>query len=91
MAKKTHFDELLQLLSNMHEQKILFNKVLGLQIESPKTENVRLKFKMKWEQESILLDEADTDLLKMKGVKLELLLTNKREQISCRFKPMGFK
>ncbi len=49
MAQKTLFDELLQVLCNMHEQKIPFNRVLGLQIESLKTENVRLKFKMKEE------------------------------------------
>ena len=45
--KKIDIDDRLQILTKLYEQKIPFNKVLGLQIESLETENVRVKFEMK--------------------------------------------
>ena len=47
--QKRDFDKLLQILRDLYERKIPFNKVLGLQIESLKTEDVRVKFEMKAE------------------------------------------
>lgn len=47
--QKIEFYELLQILREMYEHKIPFNKVLGLQIESLKIKNVRVKFEMKEE------------------------------------------
>jgi uncharacterized protein (TIGR00369 family) len=43
------FNELLQILTEMYEQKIPFNKVLGLRVESLKLEKVELRFDMKEE------------------------------------------
>ncbi|MBW2605347.1 MAG: thioesterase family protein [Deltaproteobacteria bacterium] len=45
--QKKSFDKIRQILREMYEQKIPFNKVLGLKIESLKMEEVRVKFKMK--------------------------------------------
>ena len=45
--KKIDIDDRLQILTKLYEQKIPFNKVLGLQIESLETEDVRVKFEMK--------------------------------------------
>ena len=45
--KATYSDERLRMLRNLYEQKIPFNKVLGLKIESLKMENVRVSFEMK--------------------------------------------
>ena len=50
MSDKTmDLDDRLQLLRDLYEEKIPFNKVLGLKIESLKMENVRVTFKMKHE------------------------------------------
>lgn len=45
--KKIDLDDRLQILCKMYEQKIPFNKVLGLKIESLNIEDVRVKFEMK--------------------------------------------
>ncbi len=45
--KKIDIDDRLQILCKLYEQKIPFNKVLGVQIESLKMEEVRVKFEMK--------------------------------------------
>lgn len=45
--QKKSFDEIWQILRELYEQKIPFNKVLGLKIESLDREDVRVKFKMK--------------------------------------------
>ena len=48
MSDKTiGLDDRLQMLRKLYEQKIPFNKVLGLKIESLKLEDVRVKFEMK--------------------------------------------
>jgi uncharacterized protein (TIGR00369 family) len=45
--KKIDLDARLQMLRKLYEQKIPFNKVLGLKIESLNIEDVRVKFEMK--------------------------------------------
>jgi uncharacterized protein (TIGR00369 family) len=45
--QKKNFDKLLQILRDLYEHKIPFNKVLGLQIESMKMDDVRVRFEMK--------------------------------------------
>jgi uncharacterized protein (TIGR00369 family) len=45
--QKNSFDKIWQILRELYEQKIPFNNVLGLKIESLKMEDVRIKFKMK--------------------------------------------
>ncbi len=45
--KKIDLDDRLQVLRRLYEQKIPFNNVLGLKIESLKMEDVRVKFEMK--------------------------------------------
>jgi uncharacterized protein (TIGR00369 family) len=48
MSDKTiDLDDRLQMLRNLYEQEIPFNKVLGLKIESLKLEDVRVTFVMK--------------------------------------------
>ena len=43
------FDDMLTLLKKMYEQKIPFNRVLGIQIESLALDDVRVRFEMKAE------------------------------------------
>jgi uncharacterized protein (TIGR00369 family) len=45
--KTIDLDDRLQMLRKLYEHKIPFNKILGLEIESLKMENVRIKFEMK--------------------------------------------
>jgi uncharacterized protein (TIGR00369 family) len=45
--KKIDLDDRVQVLRRLYEQKIPFNKVLGLKIESLRIEDVRVKFEMK--------------------------------------------
>ena len=45
--KKIDLDDRLQILCKMYEQKIPFNKILGLKVESLNIEDVRVKFEMK--------------------------------------------
>jgi uncharacterized protein (TIGR00369 family) len=45
--QKKNFDKIWQILHELYERKIPFNKVLGLKIESLKIEDVRIKFEMK--------------------------------------------
>jgi uncharacterized protein (TIGR00369 family) len=45
--QKKNFDKIWQILHELYEGKIPFNKVLGLKIESLKIEDVRIKFEMK--------------------------------------------
>lgn len=45
--QKKNFDKLFQILRELYEDKIPFNKVLGFKIESLKTQDVRVKFNMK--------------------------------------------
>jgi len=47
--QKKDFEDLTGILRNLYERKIPFNKVLGLQVESLKTQDVRVKFDMKAE------------------------------------------
>jgi uncharacterized protein (TIGR00369 family) len=47
--QQINYEELFQILTEMYEQKIPFNKLLGLRVESLKSENVKLKFEMKEE------------------------------------------
>jgi uncharacterized protein (TIGR00369 family) len=45
--QKKNSEKIRQILREMYERKIPFNKVLGLKIESLKMEDVRVKFEMK--------------------------------------------
>jgi len=45
--QKKSFDKIWKILRELYEHKIPFNKVLGLQAESLKMEDVRVKFEMK--------------------------------------------
>ncbi len=45
--QKKSFDKIWKILRELYEHKIPFNKVLGLQVESLKMEDVRVKFEMK--------------------------------------------
>jgi uncharacterized protein (TIGR00369 family) len=45
--KAMGLDARLQMLRNLYEEKIPFNKILGLKIEFLKTEDVRVRFEMK--------------------------------------------
>jgi len=45
--QKIDYEEFFQILTEMYEQKIPFNRVLGLRVESLKLEKVKLKFEMK--------------------------------------------
>lgn len=45
--QKKNFDKLQQILRDLYERKIPFNKVLGLKIESLKMDDVRVKFEMR--------------------------------------------
>jgi len=45
--QKKSFDKIWQILCELYERKIPFNKVLGLQIESLKMDDVRVKLEMK--------------------------------------------
>jgi uncharacterized protein (TIGR00369 family) len=45
--EKKDFDKIWKILRELYERKIPFNKVLGLNIESLKMEDVRVKFEMK--------------------------------------------
>ncbi|MFC1813796.1 thioesterase family protein [Thermodesulfobacteriota bacterium] len=45
--QKTDYEEFFQILTEMYEQKIPFNRVLGLRVESLKLEKVKMKFEMK--------------------------------------------
>ena len=47
--QQTTFDEMLTLLRKMYEQKIPFNRVLGMQIEALALDGVRVRFEMKAE------------------------------------------
>jgi len=49
LDQKPDFDDLLQILRELYEHKIAFNKVIGLRIESLSVERVRVKFKMQEE------------------------------------------
>ena len=48
-TQEKNFDKVLQILRELYEHKIPFNKVLGLQIESLQMEDVRVKFAMQAE------------------------------------------
>ena len=47
--QKMDYEGFFQVLTEMYEQKIPFNKVLGLRVKSLKLEEVKLKFEMKEE------------------------------------------
>ena len=49
LDQKPNFDELLQILRELYEDKIAFNRVLGLRVETMDKEQVRVKFEMKEE------------------------------------------
>ena len=47
VKQPSDFKALLQMLQDIYEQKIPFNRVLGIQIESLKPESIRVKFQMR--------------------------------------------